>query len=112
MVVMHGKSERMRLTLLAFGLLPTTVFFRMAYGESLFVLAVVLLLYGIARRQPLWLWALVAGAATAIRPVGVALLPPLACAAWQRSSSASRGVPQLGWILPLGCWGLALYVLY
>jgi Gpi18-like mannosyltransferase len=62
---------------LAFGLLPTTVFFRMAYTEALFVALSIAVLYGIVRRWPLAWLALLAGLATATRPVGVALVPPL-----------------------------------
>jgi len=63
--------------LLAFGLFPTTFFFRMAYSESLFLLAALLALYGMERRWPPVVIAALIGLTTGTRAVGVALLSPL-----------------------------------
>jgi hypothetical protein len=64
--------------LAALAVFPTTFFFRLPYAESLFLLVGIAALYGMERRWPLAIIALVVGLATAVRPVGVALLLPLA----------------------------------
>jgi hypothetical protein len=99
-------------TLLAFGLFPTTMFFRMTYSEALFVLVLALFLYGTQRRWPLAAIALIVGLATACRAPGAALLPPLVLHVWQRCSSWRRWALNLVYLLPLACWGLAGYALY
>jgi len=99
-------------TVLVFGLWPTSFFFRMAYSESLFLLTSVLALYGMQRRWPLLALAGIIGLATATRPVGVALLPPLFLHICQRSSTwGGAGWRCLLW-LPLACWGLLAYLVY
>jgi hypothetical protein len=98
--------------LLALGLFPPGCFFRMVYTESLFVLLTILVLYGMERRWPLLVIALLAGASSSVRAVGLALVPALAFHLRQRSprwtSFAVRGAV-LG---PLACWGILAYVLY
>jgi hypothetical protein len=47
--------------LLALGLYPAGVFFRMAYTESTFLLVAVLAMYALARPWPLWIAALLVG---------------------------------------------------
>jgi len=96
--------------LLAMGLLPTTFFFRVAYTESMFLCLAILALYAIACDWPVLSVALVAGLATAVRPVGVALLVPLCWYVWKQSRSRSQAVRRLAYIVPLGCWGLLAYV--
>jgi len=64
--------------LLCFLLWPMGLFMRVAYTESLFVLWVLLTFCGFVQRWPLIVVALLAGAATATRSVGVVLLLPLA----------------------------------
>jgi hypothetical protein len=74
-------------TLLAFGLFPTTFFFRMAYTESLFVMLVLVVLLGMERGwRPVWI-GVVIGLTTACRSVGVALVPVFALYLWQRMKS-------------------------
>jgi hypothetical protein len=110
--VAHDRPQAPQWALLAFGLWPMTFFFRMGYSESLFLLFAVTVLYGLQRRWPLALVAVVAGAATATRPVGVALLPALALALWQQSPSMGGRTWRLCWLLPLGCWGLLAYMVF
>ncbi len=98
--------------LLAFGVLPVTFFFRMAYSESLFIFLSILSLYGMARRWPPWTLALAIGLLTAVRPAGVALIPPLCLYVWRQSTSARRALFDLAWLLPMACWGLLAYVAY
>ncbi len=72
------------LAVLSFAVLPTTVFFRLGYSESTFFFLVVLFLLGLQRG---WSWlvlALIAGAATGTRSVGVALVPVLLLELWRR----------------------------
>jgi len=61
-------SDHVRLALLVW---PMAVFFRFAYTESLFVLMTVLVLLGNRRTWPLPGVALLAGAATGVRSVGI-----------------------------------------
>ncbi len=96
---------------LALGLWPTTFFFRMAYSESLFLLVAVAAFYGIERNWSPVLLALVVGLATAVRPVGVALIPPLALHFWTAAAGRKPFLRLLA-LLPLAAWGLAAYMLY
>jgi hypothetical protein len=98
--------------LLALGLYPAGVFFRMAYTESTFLLVAVLAMYALARPWPLWIAALLVGLATATRATGVALLPPLALAAWQAGGTPAWRLARMAWAIPLGCWGLAAFMAY
>ncbi len=80
--------------LVSFALMPMTLFFRMTYSESLFVLITILVMFGRQRHWPAWVTALIAGAATGTRSLGVALLLPLAWDWWQRArEDASSGCP-------------------
>ena len=56
--------------------------------------------------------ATIVGFATAVRPVGVALLLPLAWYAAAGKHGFAPRLRRLGWAMPLGCWGLAAYMLY
>jgi hypothetical protein len=108
----NAREPLAEFTLLALALFPTTVFFRMAYTESLFLCLLVLFLYALERRWPLAVIALIVGTATASRATGVGLLPPFALHVWQRSSSARQGAGRLLWLVPLACWGIAGWMLY
>ncbi|HUY91556.1 MAG TPA: mannosyltransferase family protein [Pirellulales bacterium] len=95
-----------------FGLLPTTYFFRMGYSESLFVLLLLMAMWGIERRwRTVWI-VFVVGAATACRAVGVALLAPLAMHLWETSRTRTAFTLRSAVWLPLACWGLAAWVAY
>lgn len=99
-------------TVMALGLMPAGMFFRMAYAESLFLLLCVLTLYLLERRAPVVLVAGVVGLATATRPVGVALLAPLLL---YLVRSASDGRTLLGraiLCLPLSLSGLLAFMAY
>lgn len=101
-----------RLTLLAFAFSPMSFFFRMAYAESLFALLVLLTLYGVQRGWPAWHVAAIAGAATSVRLVGIALLPALAMYLWESRPATRWRRPLHFVLLPLGVWGVAAYVWY
>jgi hypothetical protein len=98
--------------LVAFGLLPTTVFFRTGYSESTFVLLSILALYGMERRWPLAGITLLVGLATAARPAGVALVLPWAFCIVQRSTSPWIGAARLALLAPLACWGLLAFTAF
>jgi hypothetical protein len=100
------------LTLLALGLMPATFFFRMTYSESTFLLLILLFLLGIQRDWPLPALALIAGLASACRPVGVGLLLPLLIYAWRRSPSRRAFLTRAALIAPLACWGLLAYAAF
>ncbi|HEX5442381.1 MAG TPA: mannosyltransferase family protein [Pirellulales bacterium] len=98
--------------LLAFGLFPTTLYYRMAYTESVFLLTALAVMYAIERGWSPALVALLVGWATATRPVGVALLAPLLLYVWQRQSGRLRFVATSVVLLPVACWGLLAYMAY
>ena len=96
----------------AFALFPTTFFFRMAYTEALFVLLIVVVLYGMEKNWPLVVLAFVAGIATATRGTGLALMPVVAWHLWTRSESLTSFAGRAVVLLPLACWGLIAYMAY
>jgi hypothetical protein len=98
--------DQVRNVLVAFAFLPTTFFFRMAYSESLFLLLLILPLLGMRRHWPLAAIAFLAGGATAVRVVGVALLPPLLLYLWQQSAGGRQFLLRAAWLVPLACWGV------
>lgn len=100
------------LTLLALGMMPATLFFRMTYSESTFLLLSLLFLLGIQLGWPLLIVALVAGLASASRPVGVGLLLPLLIYIWRHSSSRCVFLRRAALAAPLGCWGLLAYAAF
>lgn len=97
---------------LALALFPVGFFFRMAYSESLFLLLAILTLYALARQWSILAVAALVGLATAARPVGVALIPPLLLAGWRRYSSPRRRLVVLALATPLCGWGLASYMIF
>lgn len=98
--------------MLALGLTPAAFFFRVVYTESLFLLFVVLALYGMERRWPLVLIALVVGAASAIRAVGVSLVPGFLLYIWGQSLQSRKALIRSALFVPLASWGIAAYMLY
>jgi hypothetical protein len=108
----EGPDELAGWVLLALGLLPTTFFFRMAYSESTFLLVAILVLFGMRREWPLAAIAGLVGLATATRPTGLALVPPLALHVWQRSPTPRSFAARMLWITPWACSGLVAYMAY
>lgn len=107
-----GSGELSERLLVVFGLFPTTFFFRMAYTEALFVLLLVLTLYGMEKRWPIVVLAIIAGTATATRGTGMALLPLVAWHVWTRSRSACSFAWKSVLVMPLACWGIIAYMTY
>lgn len=115
-------------TLLAFGLFPTTFFFRMAYSESVFLMLMLLALLGMQSGwRPVWI-AWIIGLATGARSVGVALVPVFAVWLWNQRRSVldrqereHRRLPFRSWLswstdlallLPVCCWGLLAFLCF
>lgn len=99
-------------TLIAFGILPTTLYFRMTYSESLFMLMMLAAMWGMLVRWPGWVVALIIGLTTACRPVGIALLPPLLWDLWDRSERPAGFLARAALLGPVACWGLIGYMAY
>jgi hypothetical protein len=117
---------------LAAVLFPTGCFFRLTYSESTCFLLIVLAMYAMQRRWPLWAIALIVGLATASRAVGIALLGPFTIhlctagaahcetqtskyASVRYSPSYSRALltlRRLAAYLPIACWGAAAFLGY
>ena len=100
------------LAVLSFAILPTTVFFRLGYSESLFFFLVLLFLIGLERG---WSWivlALIAGAASGARAPGVALVPVVLIELWHRHPAIRRFLPRALVATLLACWGLLAFVVY
>jgi hypothetical protein len=101
-------------TLLAFGLFPAGFFLRMSQSEAMFVFLSILALYAIAKHWPLFLISIIIGAATATRPVGIALLVPLAIFLYREGDFRKKGkwVARASIALPVACSGLIAFMLY
>lgn len=99
-------------TLLALACAPTAIFFRVAYSESLFLLLVVLFLHGLRSGWPAVVVAVVVGLATATRPVGVALIPPLAWYAWEAGGSWVGKVARVAAAVAVGLLGIGGYATF
>lgn len=98
--------------LLCFCLWPMGLFFRVAYTESLFVLLMILAATGLQQRWPLIVIALLAGAASGTRTVGIALLPPLLWEIWRRTPTWQQTILRFLVIAPVAVWGLLGYMIY
>ena len=112
--------ELIRWTLLIFVFSPISIFFRFAYAESLFCFLILLGLTGVQRRWPGWLIALIVGASTSVRLVGVAMLPVLLLYLVDESRGAGTArlarlrclLPQLLLCIPLSVWGIVSFAVF
>jgi len=107
-----GITAAQIIAVFAFGLFPTSFFYRMAYSESIFLLGSIATLLAIAQKRCVVLVALCAGFTTATRPVGIALLLPVLLYLWQQAPSWQRFLVRGVWIVPLSLWGLLAYIAY
>jgi len=98
--------------LLAFGLFPTTFFFRMVYSESSFLFLAILAMLAIERRWPMAVTASIVGLATATRAVGLALVPVFCMSVWRLSAGRRHFAFRSMLLLPLALWGLIAYMTY
>jgi hypothetical protein len=108
----HAPEHLTSFVVLSAAVFPTTFFFRMAYSESLFCFLAILSFYLMERRSPLWLVALVIGLATAARIPGICLLLPFTVHLWRVSAGKRDFAKKLAVLAPLGCWGIAAFILY
>jgi hypothetical protein len=101
-------------TLAMIALYPAGLYFRFAYSESLFLAVTALLLLGMARRWPLVVLALIAGASTGVRAVGVAGAGTVMAYVLFDAARGSLGrrVLTTALIAPLTCWGLLAFMAY
>jgi hypothetical protein len=98
--------------LVALGVFPTSYFFRMTYSESAFLLITLLAFLGMEARWPLLSIAMLIGLATAIRTVGLGLLPSFFLYLRSGSPTTARFLGNCACYLPLSCWGIAAYILF
>jgi hypothetical protein len=102
--------------LLALGLWPTSMFFRMMHSESLMLVTAIGAMYAIERGARPSLVALLVGFGTACRPVGIALLGPFALYLWQRRGNGTEGrgrrLVHALMLMPLACWGIGAFMLF
>lgn len=108
----HLHAQFAPTALVLFALFPPTFFARFTYSEGLFICLVAVTLLAVECRWPLVVLAAIVGAATAARPVGVALVPVLAREIWLRSPSGIGLVWRCGLLLPLSMWGLIAYAIH
>jgi len=99
-------------SVLALGLAPTTFYFRMAYSESLFLVLAVAAFCAMQRNRSAWVVAILCGAATATRAVGVALLPPFFVYLYETNDSWRGRIVHALIYLPLACWGLLAFMAF
>ena len=106
------RSPNRILLLLTFGLFPTTMFFRMAYTESMFSFFLLLAMYGMATNWRPAFVAFVIGLATLTRFVGIALIVPFIFYMYSRVNSKATFPARTICYLPLCCWGLLAFMTY
>jgi hypothetical protein len=106
-------AELHSLVLLCFGLFPTTFYFRMAYSESLFITCLLLGMYAMERDwSPVWV-ALIVGAATATRAVGVAMLLPFGEWMLFATDPVTRTRRRRALVsVPLALWGIGAFLAF
>ncbi|MCI0360764.1 MAG: hypothetical protein L0211_19985 [Planctomycetaceae bacterium] len=101
-----------RNAVLSLCLFPTTLYFRMAYSESLFLFAILAFAILMQRGASIVTLAVIAGAATAIRPVGIALILPWVVYTWRTACPRLSFLWRATILLPICIWGLAAYMAY
>jgi hypothetical protein len=91
---------------------PMTLFFRVAYTESLFVLVTILVLMGNRQRWPLLWVAVLAGFGTGVRSVGVVLTTLVMYRAVCEVNSFSKRLINIVWYGLIGTWGLLGFMVF
>lgn len=100
------------LPLVALSVFPTAFFFAMAYTESMCLTFIATAMLGMKRRWPTPWIASVIGVTTAIRPVGVALLPVFVLHVYRCSSSTAKFLRTMTFTGPLAMSGIIVYMTY
>ena len=101
-------------SLAVLALWPVGISFRVAYSESMLLAVLALIMLGLARRWPIVVLAVIAGAATGVRAVGVAAS---AAVLLHLLMDASRGTLKKRFLsaaalAPITVWGLLAYMLF
>lgn len=78
----------------------------------MFLLLLVISLWGMQRQWPVVAVAVIVGLATACRATAMALLPTLLLYNWQRCPSKPRMFLSSLIMVPVGCWGLLAYMAF
>lgn len=114
----HESADTRDFVLLTAALFPAGCFFRLTYSESTCLALLVLAMYSMLRRWPLWACAALAGLATASRPIAIALAPAFVIHVWRHGCVGDGSEPArrtAGFLrrsalyLPLAAWGLAAF---
>ena len=107
-----GQPEAASAAVLAAAFWPVGLFFRMGYSESLFLLLSLCVYFGMRRGWGVIWIALLAGACTAARPVGVAWLPAVLWHVSRRYRSWKQRAIWWSICAPLAASGLLGYMGY
>lgn len=108
----YGDDRTANGLVVALGLAPTSVFFRMAYSEGLFLLLFALLLYGTLQNWRPAVLGLVAGASICTRGVGVALAMALVVHLFRRGRTWRGFAKNLCCAGPGALLGPALFLIH
>lgn len=108
---MVGENQN-SLSILCIALFPTTFWMHMSYSESTFLFFLLLAMYGMVCEWRAWFIALVVGLTTAVRPVGIALVPAFVLYLWKTRASERDFFKHSLQLLPLCVWGIGAYVAY
>lgn len=107
-----ARSKSADYALLFFALVPTTMFFRLPYSESVFLVLSLLAMLCIAQGRSIFVVTILVGLTTATRPVGVALLAPWGLYLFHESASLRQALTRIATLLPLALFGLLAYMLF
>lgn len=99
-------AELAPMSIVALSFLPATFFFRLGYTESLCLMLLLLFLLAMAQGRSVWLVALLAGAASGARSVGLAAALPALWYAWRHLPPGPMRFVKLAALGPLAAWGL------
>lgn len=92
-------------------LCPASIFLRSACTEPVFLVILLAVLLGIEERWAPWKVAVLCGAASGVRIVGIALLPVVLVSALERFG-LQKGFCVADVLVPVGCFGAITYMLY
>lgn len=98
-------------SLMAFALYPPTTFFHLPYSESLFIFLILLALLAIHYNCSIGMVAFIIGAATAVRAVGLCLLPLLIQASYHRGGTRLHILLRGCFYVPVATYGLSCFIL-
>lgn len=101
-----------RWVLVAIALYPPGIFLSFAYSESLFLALVLAMFLSATDVDRPWLPALIAGLASAARPLGIVAAVPLLLAPWGTIGTWWRQVLRMFAVLVISTSGLSAYIVY